>query len=37
MGWFYIEAGVVLVIALGIIWWTTRELRSNDKDDDRRG
>lgn len=34
MEWFFIETGVVLVIALGVVWWTTRALRSNDRDDD---
>jgi hypothetical protein len=35
MEWFYIEAGVALVIAVGIVWWTTRAVRRGERDDDR--
>ena len=36
MEWFFIEAGVALVIAIAIVWWTTRSLRSDDHDDDSK-
>ncbi|MEO8848702.1 MAG: hypothetical protein ABI440_08770 [Casimicrobiaceae bacterium] len=35
MEWFYIESLVALVIGLGIVWWTTRPLRRNAKEDAR--
>ena len=35
MEWFFIEAGVALVIGLAIVWWTTRALRRDDDDDKR--
>jgi nitrogen fixation-related uncharacterized protein len=34
MEWFFIEAGVALVIGIAIVWWTTRALRRDDDDDD---
>jgi hypothetical protein len=34
MEWFFIEAGVALVIGIAIVWWTTRALRRDDGDDD---
>ena len=34
MEWFFIEAGVALVIGIAIVWWTTRALRRGDDDDD---
>ena len=35
MEWFFIEAGVALVIGIAIVWWTTRALRRDDDDDKR--
>jgi hypothetical protein len=36
MEWFFIEAGVALVIGIAIVWWTTRALRRDDGDDDNK-
>ena len=35
MEWFFIEAGVALVIGIAIVWWTTHALRRDDGDDDK--
>ncbi len=35
MEWFFIEAGVALVVGIVIVWWTTRGLRRGDDDDTR--
>ena len=33
MGWFFLEALVALVVAVGIVWWTMGPKRKRTRDD----